>query len=415
MSVPVLPDVAAPDAAAVADAAAARLEKVVDLAAIRHNLGVLREAAGGRKVMAVVKGDAYGLGAEAVAGTLAAAGVDALAVDTVAEGLALRAAEIHTPTLVMDVDVADNATACVDADLMPTIARIDQVERYAALGRRRHRRVSVWLRTNIGFNRFGTRRHSGFRDLLTEVRRNREHLRVIGVFAHLSSAAWDEEETASQAAAFGERLRAARSLLGPGVDGSLAATHGLLHAAALRDTAWVRPGIGLSGAVAATCQDLSGWDGSGLSRLRPAWRVRARVLDVVAVEEAEGLGYDRAVKVAAGQRVASVAIGFSRGITSSSAGFSGLLHGRRCRGIGLPGMDCSQFDVTDVPQVRPGDWLTVLGESGDLTRTAADVSDELGCTLYELMATFTMPVRHVDGTAGRQSAPPERPAPERTE
>jgi len=395
------------------DAAINRLEKVVDHEAIRHNLGVLRDSAAGRKVMPVVKGDAYGLGAVPIARTLVQAGADALAVDTVAEGIALRAAGIGHPVLVMDIDVAENAAACLDAGLTPAIARPEQADRYARLARERGERVSVWLRTNIGFNRFGPR--DGFDALLGALYEHQGPLRFAGLFAHLTSSTWEEAETGAQAAEFATRLAAIRSRFGGDVEGgdveggdveggdveggdvegSLAATHGLVHPATLRGTTWIRPGIGVYGTVVPTARRLNGWRDSGLDRLRPVWQVRARVLDIVTVTGAEGLGYDRAVQVTRGQRIASVAIGFSRGITARAAGFSGLLHGTRCHWIGRPGMDCSQVDVTAVPRARAGDWLTVIGTSGALSRGAEDVSDELGHSLYELMAVLHMPVRHV--------------------
>lgn len=379
-------------ASSVSDAANNRLEKLVDHQAIRHNLGVLQASAGGRKLMPVVKGDAYGLGAVAVARTLIDAGADALAVDTVAEGLVLRAAGIDHPVLVMDVDVPDNAAACVTAGLTPTVARPEQARRYAALAREHGEPVTVWVRTNIGFNRFGPR--DDFGPLLDELRDYRSWLRFAGLFAHLTSSAWEERETGQQAAEFAERLARTRASLGEQVVGSLAATHGLLHPTALVGTTWVRPGIGLYGTVAATARQLPGWHASGFDRLRPAWQVRARVLDVVTVTRPEGLGYDRTAPVVPGQRLASVAIGFSRGITSAAAGFSGLLHGRRCTRVGRPGMDCTQVDVTEVPRVSVGDWLTVVGGSGELSLSAEQVSAEMGCSVYELMAGFHMPVLH---------------------
>lgn len=379
-------------AAAVADAAANRLRKVVDHEAIRHNLGVLRSAAGGRKLMPVVKGDAYGLGAVPVARTLVDAGAEALAVDTVAEGLALRAAGIEHPVLVMDVDLPDNAAACLEAGLTPTVARPEQARRYAELAVGRDQPVTVWLRTNLGFNRFGPREEFGA--LLDELGEYLGPLRFGGLFAHLTSSAWETEETAAQTAEFALRLAGTRARLGAHVEGSLAATHGLVQQATMAGTTWVRPGIGVYGTVAPTARRLDGWAGSGLDGLRAAWQVHARVLDVVTVTRAEGLGYDRTAPVVPGQRVASVAIGFSRGITAAAAGFSGLLHGRRCTWVGRPGMDCTQFDVTDVPRVQAGDWFTVLGTSGSLHRSAEQVSAELGCSIYELMATLHMPVCH---------------------
>jgi hypothetical protein len=97
------------------------------------------------------------LGAVEIARTLGAAGVDALAVDTVAEDLELRGAGVDTSISVMDIDVVANAADCVSADLMPTVARVDQASRYAELGRHRDKPVIAWQRTDIGFHRFGPR------------------------------------------------------------------------------------------------------------------------------------------------------------------------------------------------------------------------------------------------------------------
>lgn len=382
--------------------AAARLAKTVSGDAIRHNVTVLRSAAGGRRIMAVVKGDAYGLGAPAVGELLVASGVDALAVDTVAEGVALREHGSTAPLLVMDVDVDENAEACARYRLTPAVATVEQVARHEAVAQRRGAPVRVWLRANVGFNRFGPREERDFDAVLDRLRQARPAVLVTGFFAHLSSSAHDAAETVEQAATFASRLERVRAVLGAGVAASLAATHGVLHPAALHGTDWVRPGIGLYGLLVPAGRSLPGWDGSGLHRLRPAVTVRARVLDVVTLTRAEGLGYDRAAAVAPGRRVASVAIGFSRGLAGAPAGFTGLLHGRGCPMVGRPGMDCTQFDVTDAPGARPGDWMTFIGSEPDgrgAARTAQQVAAELNLSLYELLATLRMPVRLDDSVA----------------
>ncbi|MGW9211435.1 alanine racemase [Embleya sp. NPDC055664] len=390
----------------VASLAAARLEKTVSADAVRHNLGVLRAAAGGRRVMAVVKGDAYGFGAPDLARLLVDARVDALAVDTVAQGAELREVGIEVPILVMDVDVADNAAACARHRLMPAVATAEQVRRHGAVLRDRGGAPgTVWLRTNVGFNRFGPREDEGFGAVLDALHEARDAVRPAGVFAHLSSAGRDEGETAAQADAFRARLASTRAVLGPRVVASLAATHGLLHPDALRGTDWVRPGLGLYGLLQADDRVRATPAGARLDGLRPAVSVRARVLDVVTVTRSEGFGYDRSASVAPGRRLGSVAIGFSHGLAGSAAAPRGLLRGRSCAMVGRPGMDCTQFDVTDVPGgARPGDWMTFIGpehEGGGPARTARDLGAELGLSLYELLATLRMPVRVEDSRPRR--------------
>lgn len=356
--------------------------------------------------MAVVKGDAYGLGALAISRVLLAAGADALAVDTVAEGIELREHGVAGPVIVMDADVGENAAACVSHGLTPTVASLAQVRRHAAVAQ--GHRTAVWLRTNIGFNRFGPRDEEGFDGVVAGLANASGTLRVAGIFAHLSSAAADSSETAAQARLFRNRAEKARQVFGTSCHTSLAATHGLIHAEALTGTDWIRPGLGLYGLVDLGSRHLPGWPQSGLDDLRPAISVRARVLDVVAPLGGEGVGYDRTVSLPPETRLASVAIGFARGLARAGSQLTGMLHGIRCPTVGRPGMDCTMFDVTAVPMARPGDWMTFIGEPGQgadrLVKSAAETAAELGLSLYELLATFRMPVRLTDSATAEPIA-----------
>jgi len=395
-------DVVAAAASTPAAATAQRVEKVLDVQAVRHNVAVLRTAAAGRRLMPVIKGNGYGLGAVAVAGLLIEAGVPALAVDTVAEGLELRAAGVRAPILVMDVDVAANARSCADHDLMAAVATVEQVRRHADEADRRGAPSTIWLRANVGFNRFGPRDEPGFDEVLAQLHAARDVLRVAGIFAHLSSSAGDPDETATQAAQFQARAARVRALFGAGCSVSLAATHGLLHPQALAGSDWVRPGIGLYGLLAPQSRTLPGWAGSPLAGLRPAISVRARILDILDLPEAEGVGYDRRA-APAGRRLAAVGIGFARGLAGAPDGLAGFLKGQRCPMVGRPGMDCTQFDVTGAPAARPGDWLTFASNSAPGSPASMEsLARQLDRSLYELLATLRMPVRldHPDGGSG---------------
>ncbi len=393
-------------------AAAARLEKTVSGSAIRHNMGILRKVGGGRRIMAVVKGDAYGLGAPAISRVVLAAGADALAVDTVAEGVELREHRVAGPVVVMDADVDENAAACVIHRLTPAVANLAQVRRHAAAAS--GRRTTVWLRTNIGFNRFGPRDEKGFDDVLAALADASGALRVAGMFAHLSSAATDPSETAAQVRVFRGRVAKAREVFGASCQASLAATHGLLHPDALTGTDWIRPGLGVYGLVDPGSRHLPGWPRSGLDELRPAISVRARLLEILTTADivADGVGYDRTIRLPSGTDLAAVAIGFAHGLARANERLTGVLHGARCPIVGRPGMDCTMFDVTAVPTARPGDWMTFIDAPGPgaawPAKSAAETAAELGLSLYELLATFRIPVRlteHATAGSGAEQTP----------
>jgi alanine racemase len=80
---------------------------------------------------------------------------------------------------------------------------------------------------------------------------------------------------------------------------------------------------------------------------------------------------------------------------------------------GLPGMDCTQFDVTKIPQARPGDWVTFIGTSDGAAKTVDATCAEIGCSQYELLALLRMPVR-VRGQSEYVEVDGERSTPCRT-
>ena len=93
----------------------------IDLAAVAHNVGVVREMVAPAEVWAVVKADGYGHGAVAVATTALAAGATGLCVALVDEGLELRRAGIAAPVLVLSEQPVEQAPTMVAADLTPTV------------------------------------------------------------------------------------------------------------------------------------------------------------------------------------------------------------------------------------------------------------------------------------------------------
>jgi len=130
----------------------------ISLAQLKENLAVIRRHVGPeRKVLAVVKADAYGHGAVPVARALEDAQVDALGVACVSEGVELRQGGVRAPIVVLTGFFPGEEKDLVEHDITPGITEVGQVERLAKAARamKRPGRVPVHVKIDTGMGRLG--------------------------------------------------------------------------------------------------------------------------------------------------------------------------------------------------------------------------------------------------------------------
>jgi len=239
----------------------------IDHAALRTNLGIVRGLAGGAQVIAVVKANAYGHGAVAVARTLVAAGAERLAVATVEEGIELRDAGVESPILLLWGIGPDEAAEVVAHDLEPIVtdeATVALLERETS---RAGRRLSVHLKVDTGLGRQG----AGTDEALTiasRVARSAE-LVIAGTMSHLAVPGEDDAYTEVQQLRLARVVDAMRS---SGIDPGcvhVSASGGILAGGTVVQADAVRPGLALYGLVPA-------WAADRDPGLRPALSLKAR-------------------------------------------------------------------------------------------------------------------------------------------
>ena len=157
----------------------------IDLDAIESNVRALVGLAGDAKLLAVVKGNAYGHGAIAVAKAALRCGAWGLGVVSLEEGEELRRAGIDAPVLVLGASSPAVAARLVAADLRVTIASKEEAEALAIAARAAGTRARVHLKVETGLNRFGLRPDDTV--ALAEALRNVNGLEVEGIATHLAS------------------------------------------------------------------------------------------------------------------------------------------------------------------------------------------------------------------------------------
>jgi alanine racemase len=347
----------------------------VDHAALRHNLRVLRDLAPGAEVIAVVKANAYGHGATAVAATLVAEGVSRLAVATVDEAVALRTAGIGAAIVVLWGIGPDEASLVAQHDLEPIVTDERDAGWAAAAGASSGRRIGVHLKVDTGLGRQGVDPGNAVA-LAARIVRD-PHLALVGTMSHLAVAGEDEAYTDVQLVRLARVVDAMRSSgIDPGLvhvsaSGGILAGH-VTHAGA------VRPGITLYGLLPAWARDRD-------PGLRPVLRLKARPLRLFELPIGEPVGYGLRFRARRPTRIATLGIGYGDGWPRSHANNGWVLvRGHRAPIVGAVSMDGITVDIGDVPGVTYDDEFVLIGEQEGARITADEVAEERRTINYEV-------------------------------
>jgi alanine racemase len=365
----------------------------IDPGAVTANARALVDLAGGAELCAVVKADGYGHGATEVARSAVAGGATWLAVALVGEGRQLREAGLEVPIMVLsEPPVEAMAEACA-ARLTPTVYTRDGVEAAAKAAEAAGGPWSVHLKVDTGMHRVGADPSDAV-DLAGLIVA-RSELRLGGTFTHLAVADEpDRPETALQLDRFAAVLeRLARAGIDPGLRHAANSAGHIAHPESRLDL--VRVGIALYGIAPAPALE-------GMVGLRPAMSVRSAVSFVRSIDAGEGVSYGLRHVVDRPSRLAVVPLGYADGVSRRlfETGGEVLIGGVRRPIRGVVTMDQFVVEVTDGPEVRPGDEVVLIGSQGDERITAQEWADRLGTIAYEVVCGFgpRIPRRYAGAT-----------------
>lgn len=349
----------------------------VDLGAIRSNYsGIVRLAGEGSAVIAVVKANAYGLGAGPVARCLEAAGCPMLAVTRVDEARDLRTAGVTAPILLLAPAAADETTELAALDLTATIGAREDIDPLVRAARAAGRRVRCHLKVNTGMNRFGVAPAEA--TAVAAALSEHPELELEGAFTHFADAG--AENPAGARAQF-QSFRTLFPSLAPYT------TRGLFHCAnsaalvQLPETRLlaVRPGTLLYGQFPNGTVSARG-KAQGLELSDP-FAVKARIVAIQEVPAGQKVGYGGEYTAKGATRLAILACGYADGLTLEprartetplGAVRTGLeraarllkmpqsgrlvtVHGKKVPLVGRIAMQTCTVDISTLPQVQVGD------------------------------------------------------------
>lgn len=344
----------------------------VDLGALLRNFDRLSGLAGGpHHILAMVKADAYGLGAVRVGRTLRDAGAWGLGVATVAEGAELRRAGLEERIVVFSPCPPVDAEAVVELGLEPSVSSLEGL-RYFADAARPDRPLPVHVEVDTGMGRLGLRDEEA-REWIRGLAAALEGSDVVlaSTYTHFHSAGRDPDSVREQWERYGAVLDLVRE---EGIDPGL--THAANSPALLGDVGIVadlaRPGIHLYG--------------GGAHGAEPVVSVRARVVDVRTLPAGSTVGYDATWRSNRETRLATLGIGYGDGLPWKLSNRGTALVGGRTAPIrGGVCMDVTVVETTDGPPVHPGEVATLMGEDGEERITLAALARTCESMEYEIL------------------------------
>ncbi len=334
------------------------------------------------ELMAVVKADGYGHGAETVAKASLRGGATSLGVATLQEGIELRQAGLDEPVLVLGhLSQPEDLRACLQWRLMPTLSNMREALLCQNLAHGSGRHFPVQLKLDTGMTRLGCDWQDGRR--LAKAIQQLDQLSLCGIYSHLALADGDRGGEAERFT----RLQQERfNTITRDLSSSTLKRHLANSAGTLRDSSLhhdlVRVGLALYGHSPSQYLD-------GVIQLDPAISVKAKVSLIREVPSGVGVSYGHRFVTQRPSRLAVVSIGYADGVSRCLSGRIHALHnGHILPQVGAITMDQLILDVTEHQSLESGDVITLLGRDGDQTispRSWAALADSIP---WEVLCSF---------------------------
>lgn len=344
----------------------------IDLAALCRNYDKLSSMVAPARTAAVVKANAYGLGADQVSRALHGRGCRHFFVAHFIEALRLR------PQLPRDASIfvlngllPDNEIACVEGGIIPVINSLDQLTQWSETARSLHRRLPAVLQFDTGMSRLGIPLEE--RAAVAAYLETSNNLEILFIMSHLASA--DETDSVQNADQLAEMRRVAEEF--PGYDLSFANSGGIFLGGDFHGVL-ARPGIALYG----------GAPTSGIPNpMEPVVRLDVAVVQTRTVPAGARVGYSGTYVTKAETRLATIAAGYADGLPRNLSDRGAVYYnGVRLPIVGRVSMDSTTIDISALPEgaLSFGSLVEVLGDH----QTLEDIARDAGLISYEILTSL---------------------------
>ena len=361
----------------------------IDLDAVEQNLLAIRNAAGGKRIIAVIKADAYGHGASTIARLYNRLGVNAFAVSNIDEARVLRVDEVKGDILILGYTPPEFAFELFENSITQAVTDATYAARLSENACRAGVRIPVHVKIDSGMSRLGivVRDEEDLPRAVEEIQKiaSLPGLSITGVFTHFSSADGSTEPgsadrifTERQFRLFTAAVEAAEAAGVP-----MGTRHCSNSAAIINYPEFsldaVRPGVILYGYYPDSREASPMREKLSLT---PAMTLKTAVSQVKILPAGSEVSYGREFLAKEPVKSAVVSIGYADGyVRKNASGGEMTVNGRPAKVLGRICMDMCMLDVTGRDDVKEGDEVVVFGKGGQSLERAALTS---GTINYEL-------------------------------
>ncbi len=355
---------------------------------LRSNfLELKKQIAPGVSILAVVKANAYGHGLVPVSRTLSRLGAKFLGVTSLEESLALKSAQIKTPSLILgNIYPFSNLSVAIKNGVRVTAASVESALQCEKAARRLGEKVYVHAKIDTGMNRIGVN-IKGAVPFIEKIK-SLKSVVLEGIYTHFASSYEDPDFTGNQILHFTDLLEnlRARGIHIPFVhDANSGGIFRYPHA----HFSLVRPGISLYGVLPVTVPKQI--------NLKPVLSWKSRIIFLKNVPAGMPVSYSGTFKTKRPSVIATAAFGYADGFRRSFSNKAEVLvQGQRVPVAGRVTMDMTMLDVTDVPRVQVGDEVVIIGTQGKENIPVQNLAGWAGTSPYEIFCGISARVPRMD-------------------
>lgn len=364
-----------------------RAAAIVDLSCIRDNLNVVKQKAPGKKIIAMVKANAYGHGIIKISEHLIAEGVDYLGVAFLDEGIMLRNAGITAPIIVTGAFLKTHIKDYLMQDIDITVSSITSLEEVEEVAETLRKRAKIHLQIDTGMMRVGVRETSAPK--LIEAAARTKYCDIESVYSHFATA--DSENLSFANQQLERFLEAIHYFEKHGMKKPffhIANSAGILRMPESHLDA-VRPGIMLYGYHPSIYTEKE-------AELSPALSLRAKVTYFKVILEGTSVGYGRTWMSEEDTRSVTLLIGYGDGYCRGLSNKADvLIGGQRYPVIGNISMDHTVVSLGKNGEAYRGDEAVLIGVQGNEMITATELAQKLGTINYEVLTNIGIRIPRV--------------------
>jgi alanine racemase len=371
----------------------------INLSQLRRNLAIISEdmqrfnhaRQTPLRWCAVVKDDAYGHGAVALAREVLTTGSSYLAVATLEEAVELQEAKVRAPIMIFGERPTEEIEECVRRDFTFFVNDAIQANRVNTVCHNLEKRARVHLEIDTGMSRYGVRWAEAWP--VIDAILSCDMVELEGVMSHFAmSDELDKTFANVQFRRFKEVVGEPRNEKLAGKILHTCNTGGYLdlpHA----HLDMVRMGILPLGVYPSkVCRRVEG--------LAPVMSVKCKIVAIKNIETGDTVGYGMRYRAESPRRIAVLPMGYGDGFPRVRNAGHVLIHGQRAPIIGGTAMDAIMVDVTDIPNAKQWDEVVVLGRQGSEEISVHEIAALVGTVSYEIMTKLSirLPRVYVEGS-----------------